>query len=207
MGFVTVAPSTLVLALVLALAGLGAVGGLVYLVLSDRARLRAREDELADTQAALQAQSQELGRLKQEMGRLKQIPKTELLSMLQLAHELRSPLASIQSALDMLLQGYAQSDRNLHDEMLSLARERAVSMLNQVNDFLRIGAVHHSEIERRVGPVQLLDVLRRLVPEKRVRARWRAVHFEVDVPDSLPTVYGTFEAMEHLLSNLINNAI
>lgn len=207
MGSLTAAPPILVVALLLALSGLLVASGLAYWALSSGARLRLREGELAATQATLQAQSRELEQLKQEMGQLRQVPKTELLSMLQLAHELRSPLASIQSALDMLLQGYAKSDPELHDEMLGLARERAVSMLHQVNDFLRVGAVHHAEIQRRVGPVQLLDVLERLVPEKRVRARWRAVRFEVDVPDSLPTVYGTVEAMEHLLSNLINNAI
>ena len=39
------------------------------------------------------------------------VPDAELLSTLQLAHELRSPLASIQSALDMLLQGSGVVER------------------------------------------------------------------------------------------------
>jgi coenzyme F420 hydrogenase subunit beta len=138
---------------------------------------------------------------------LDQVPESDMLSMLQLAHELRSPLASIQSALDMLLQGYAANDPELHDEMLGLARDRAVMMLGQVNDFLRLGAVQHSEVERKVRPVQLLDVLKRLAPEKQVRAKWRAVEFDLDVPEFLPMVNATPEDMEHLLSNLINNAI
>jgi coenzyme F420 hydrogenase subunit beta len=107
----------------------------------------------------------------------------------------------------MLLQGYARNDPELHDEMLSLARDRAVVMLGQVNDFLRLGAVQHSEVGRKVRPVQLLDVLKRLAPEKQVRAKWRAVDFDLDVPDSLPMVNATPEDMEHLISNLINNAI
>jgi coenzyme F420 hydrogenase subunit beta len=138
---------------------------------------------------------------------LDQVPESDTLSMLQLAHELRSPLASIQSALDMLLQGYAANDPQLHDEMLGLARDRAVMMLGQVNDFLRLGAVQLSEVERQVRPVQLLDVLKRLAPEKQVRAKWRAVEFDLDLPESLPMVDATPEDMEHLLSNLINNAI
>jgi coenzyme F420 hydrogenase subunit beta len=132
---------------------------------------------------------------------------TDLLSTLQLAHELRSPLASIQSALDMLLQGYARNDPNLHEEMLSLARDRAGVMLDQVNDFLRLGAVQHSGVGRQVRPVQLRDVLMRLMHEKEVRARWRAVEFRAVIPESLPMVEATPEDMEHLLSNLINNAI
>ena len=41
----------------------------------------------------------------------------------------------------------------------------------------------------------------------RVRARWEAVNLHLDVPDSLPFVIATNEDLEHLLSNLVNNAI
>ena len=76
-----------------------------------------------------------------------------------------------------------------------------------MSDFLRLGAVRHAEIAGRLQPVQLLGVLRRLAPEMRVRARWRSITIELDVPESLPTVNATYEDMEHLLSNLISNAI
>ena len=129
------------------------------------------------------------------------------LSMLELAHELRSPLAAIQSTLDMILQGYVKNDAQLQDKMLNLARDRTVMMLGQVNDFLRLGAVQHSEIEKKAEPVQLLDVLERLLPEKRIRAKWKEIDLTIDVPDSLSMVNATWEELEHLVSNLINNAI
>ncbi len=182
-------------------------GGLLYYVLSTRTWLRLKEEELAATKRELQERSQALAQAEGEVERLRKIPKAELLPMLKLAHEQRSPLAAIQNALDMLLQGYAAHNPELQVEMLNLARERAATMLDRVNDFLRLGAVRHAELERKVQPVQLLDVLQRLIPEKRVRARWRAVDLHVDMPDTLPTVMGTYEDMEHLLSNLINNAI
>jgi coenzyme F420 hydrogenase subunit beta len=183
------------------------VGGLLYLVFSIRAKLRRKEKELVATANELQARSCALSRAESEMERLKQIPKAELLPMLKLAHEQRSPLAAIQNALDMLLQGYAANDPVLLDEMLGLARDRAATMLERVNDFLRLGSVRHAEIERKLQPVQLLDVVQGLIPEKRVRARWKAVDFHVDMPDSLPPLTATRADMEHLLSNLINNAI
>jgi coenzyme F420 hydrogenase subunit beta len=182
-------------------------GALLYFALSTRARLRAQEQELAVARNELEEHSVLLEQAQREMSRLKQVPKTELLSTLQLTHEMRSPLASIQGALDMLLQGYAKNNAELQDEMLGLARERAASMLDQVNDFLRLGAVQHSEIERKVRSVQLLDVVRRLVPETNVRARWKAVEFSTQVPDSLPMISATPEDVEHLISNLIHNAI
>jgi coenzyme F420 hydrogenase subunit beta len=187
--------------------GLLLVGGLLALLLSTRARLRRQAEELAATRKELQERSTALAKAESEVERLKRIPKAELLPMLKLAHEQRSPLAAIQNALDTLLQGYAAGDPQLRGEMLSLARDRAATMLERVNDFLRLGAVRHAEIERKVQPVQLLDVVGRLVPEKRVQAKYRAVDLQVDVPDSLPLVRATYGDMEHLLSNLINNAI
>lgn len=200
-GLLALLPATLVVL------GLFLVGALLFCALSTRAKLRLKEEELAATRKELQERSLALAEAESEAERLKRIPKAELLPMLKLAHEQRSPLAAIQNALDMLLQGYAANDPTLQGEMLSLARERAATMLERVNDFLRLGAVRHAEIERKVEPVPLLDVLRRLAPEKRIQARWRAVDLHLDVPDSLPSVTATYEDMEHLLSNLINNAI
>jgi len=169
--------------------------------------VRLQEKELTAAKRELQERSMALVAAEREVARLKRFPKAELLPMLQLSHELRSPLAAIQSSLDMLLQGYAVEGTELHDEMLNLARERAEATLAWVNGFLRLGAVRRAEIERTVQPVQLLDVLRRLAPAMRVTARWRAVDFHLDLPDSLPMVSATYEEMEHLVSNLANNAI
>jgi signal transduction histidine kinase len=191
----------------LVVGGLLLVGGLLYWAISARRTLWLRERELAAMRADLWQRSITEEALEREVSRLKRIPKAELLPMLQLAHELRSPLAAIQNSLDMILQGYAANDPKLQDEMLDLARDRATTMMARVNDFMRLGAVQHAEIERKVQPVQLLDVVWRLVPEMRVKAKWRAVDFQVDVPESLPLVRGTHEDMEHLVSNLANNAI
>ena len=192
---------------VLLVAGFLLVGGLLYWAFSTRCMLLRREKELAATLEELQERSIAEEALEREVNRLKRIPRAELLPMMQLTHELRSPLAAIQNSLDMVLQGYAANDPKLQDEMLNLARDRAAGMMARVNDFMRLGAVQHAEIERKVQPVQLLDVVWRLAPEMRVKAKWRAVDFHVDVPESLPSVAGTYEDMEHLVSNLINNAI
>jgi signal transduction histidine kinase len=49
--------------------------------------------------------------------------------------------------------------------------------------------------------------MRDLAPEMSVRARWAAVDLQIDLPDALPPIAATTEDIEHLLSNLINNAV
>lgn len=146
-------------------------------------------------------------RLQRQMPGLDSIPEEHLMSFLQLAHELRSPLAAVLHCLDVVLQGYTSADPELQNELLSRARERAAGMLAQVNDFLRLGAVRHEELVGKSQPVQLLSIVEKLAPEMKVRARWRAVNLSLDIPDSLPVVAATREDMEHLLSNLVNNGI
>lgn len=135
------------------------------------------------------------------------LTRLESLAVLQLAHELRSPLAAIVSSLDMLLQGYAGSDAELQTEMLSLARDRAASVLTLVNRSLRRGVFGCEALERQSQPVQMLEVLQALLPEKRVRARSKSIDLRLDAPEFVPLVNAGLEDVEFLLSNLIDNAI
>ena len=198
-------PEPLAAALVVLL--LLALGGLLYDILILRDKLQKQKAALEAAQREAQERSAALQDVEGELARLKSVPKVEMMQVLQLIHELRSPLSSIQSALDVLLQGYITSGTDLHNEMLTLARNRAAATLAQVNDFLRLGSVLHGEVKRKVEPVQLLDVVKRLAPEMRVKARWRAVNLELDLPSSLPLINANYADIEHLVANLLNNAI
>jgi two-component system phosphate regulon sensor histidine kinase PhoR len=170
-------------------------------------QLDVARSESANARSELEDQATLLLEMEREVSRLKRVPKAELLPMMQLAHELRSPLAAVQHSLEMVLQGYTKSSPELHDEMLTMAQGRTVTMLERVNDFLRLGAVKYAEIESQRQHVQLSDIVNRLAPEMRVRARWVAVDLYLDIPNSLPLVLATNEDLEHLMSNLISNAI
>jgi len=207
----SVSSSSFIVALIaqslLLIGGLFLTSGGLYYIHAVKTRLRVREKELAALQGETREPSGALIPAERAMSPLNPVAAQSSLAMLQFAHELRSPLAAIQNALDTVLQGYTQHDAQLEDEMLNLARDRAVAMLGQVNEFLRLGAVQHAESEEKAEPVQLLDVLDRLLPEKRVRARSRAVDLVVEVPDSLSTVHADPKALQHLVANLIDNAI
>jgi signal transduction histidine kinase len=209
-------PSTflLVLAVVLGVLLLGSLAVVWHVMRTYKRRLQALGKTHEETSAALinaqhtlATQSSLVLDMEREVARLRRIPKAEPLPMIQLAHELRSPLAAVQSSLEMILQGYTRNDPALHDEMLTIAQRRAAVMLERVNDFLRLGSVWFAEIERRPHPVQVADVMRALAPEMHVRARWVAVDLQIDVPDALPLISATNEEIEHLLTSLVNNAI
>ena len=178
-----------VVLIVLLIVGLSLIIGGLSHIRTIKTRLRAREQELAALQEVHQEQSASLVPAQRTISHLYHLAKQGSLSMLQLAHELRAPLAAIQSALDTVLLGYTEGDAQLQNEMLKLARDRAAVTLEQVNEFLRRGAAQHAESEEKAEPVQLLDVLDRpIILEKRVRAKWNAVELTVEAPDALSMV-------------------
>jgi len=108
-------------------------------------------------------------------------------------------LASIQSALDMLLQGTPRTIPPAGRNAQSLARAGR----EHAGTGQRLFAprrVQHSEMERRVRQVQLLDVLSAWLRKSASAPGGGRFDFAVDVPASLSVVNGTPEDMEHLLS-------
>ena len=178
-----------------------------YLALSRGARLQAQQKELAATKEMLQERSATLAGAEREVEKLKGLLKRRSAPMLQVAHELRAPIASIQNSLDVILQGYATGTTPLSDEILRLARDRAGALLALVNDLLHLGGIRQAELEKEVRSVQLVDILWRVVPEMRIKATLRGLDLRLDVPDTLPLIGATDEHMARLLSNLIDNAI
>ena len=124
-----------------------------------------------------------------------------------MAHDLRAPVASIQSILDVLLQGYASADRSMHDQLLRLARDRAAALLSMVNDLLSLGSMQQEQGNSEVGPVQVVDVLWQVLPELRIKATLRGVELILDAADAPPTIRATEHSISQLLCNLIDNAI
>jgi signal transduction histidine kinase len=169
--------------------------------------LVAMEKKLAVMKEMLQEQSAALRRAEEEVERLKKLLRRGSAPMLQVVHELRAPIASIQSCLDVLLQGYSTIPAWEQEAMLQLARDRAKASLGQVNDLLYLGGIRHAEVEKEVQPVQLVDALWRVAPEMRIKAMLRGVDLHLDAPDALPLVAAADEHMGQLLYNLIDNAI
>jgi len=169
--------------------------------------LVAMEKKLAVMEEALQERSAALRRAEQEVERLKELLRRRSAPMLQVVHELRAPIASIQNCLDVLLQGYSTVPAWEQEAMLNLARDRAKASLVLVNDLLYLGGIRHAEVEKEIRSVQLVDALWRVAPEMRIKAMLRGVDLHLDVPAALPLIAAAGEHVEQLLYNLIDNAI
>ena len=128
-------------------------------ILSLRRKALRQAAELATIKGQLAERSVVLVQTEQRAQKLEKAVSKQSAAILQAAHELRSPAASIYNTLDVLLQGYSGGAPSKQVEMLCLVRDRAGAMLGMLNDCLSLGAIQNTKAEKQVLPLQVEDVL------------------------------------------------
>jgi signal transduction histidine kinase len=158
----------------------------VFIAGSIAGRLRSREEELEQTYRNLQS----LEQLKSQF-------------MLQASHELRSPLATVQSLLNAALT-LPPGDKSAR-ELLERAGARCAHMTELIDDLL-----HYSRLRTRMPATQfeiidLAEVVRSSVELFRTQAQEKRLQFDSDVGPV--RIRGDRDSLAHLVNNLLSNAI
>ena len=123
-----------------------------------------------------------------------------------LVHELGRPIGSLQSAVQALLGG-ADEDTALRHELLE-GMDTQIQHLHPLLDSLT--DLHDQvlgTLELHFQPIALADWLRRTVMPWRQAAHDQGLHWEIDIPDSLPVIEIDPDRMAQVLGNLLSNAI
>jgi signal transduction histidine kinase len=150
---------------------------------------------------AVEKKAEELARMNEEMARLDRY-KTQFTSMV--AHELRAPIAALQSFLLSILKGYVPPEKQ--EEILERAVARAEELLDLVNDLLNLAAAREEITPAVAKDLSLAGVLEKLLPPFQSQAVDEGLKFEVNIRQR-PSLEAVPEQMEQLWTNLISNAI
>jgi two-component system sensor histidine kinase/response regulator len=124
------------------------------------------------------------------------------------SHQLRSPLVAIQQYFEVLLAGMAGAVDDKPKEMIRRAGERLQGLLNLINDWLDLARIDKGRLVDRLKPVDLAEILIKLIDFMRPSAGAANVSLEWDGPSRpAPAVLGDEESLEQVFANLISNAI
>jgi len=122
-----------------------------------------------------------------------------------IAHELRSPLTSIQAFAELLT-----SDRSLMEgdsDLLLSSLSRGVDRLAAfVNDLLDLGRVEDATLAMRVGPMDVTEALRGAETILRPAFMARDQALTLETPDTPIRAIGDERALEQVILNLLSNA-
>ena len=128
--------------------------------------------------------------------------KDEFLAML--AHELRNPLAPIQTALEILKRGDAGAEA---DNEARLVMERQLEKeIRLVDDLLDVSRITRGSIALREDAIDLAQVVNQAVEGVRHHFETRKHEFTMTLPEKALVVKGDALRLEQIVSNLLINA-
>jgi two-component system phosphate regulon sensor histidine kinase PhoR len=122
------------------------------------------------------------------------------------SHELRTPIAAVRSATETLQSG-ALEDPVAANRFLDIIERNAQRLQSLVEDMLELSKLESNEFKLKRERVELQRVVPIVLALFRERAEKKGVRLAADLAPMLPPVEGDWRALEHVLSNLVDNAI
>jgi len=149
----------------------------------------------------------QLEQVKEELNKVEQA-KNKLLGFLSVvAHDLKSPLAAIQSYFSVMLGGYSGELNEKHRHMIERSSARINGLLDLISDLLDISRIESGQILKEMETVPLPKLAHSIVEEAHRLAEQKGLALKVEIPPSLPPIYCSAPRIEQALTNLLSNAI
>ena len=152
--------------------------------------LRSKQKELEETNERLK-----------EVDRLK----TEFVNILN--HELRTPLASIQGGIDLVLDNSAASLTPDQVSFLRTAKNNADRLRRLINNLLDISKIEAGHMEFRFAPFEPSLLIEEGISNNHPKAREKGIHLVSSTISEISQVKIDHDRILEVLDNLISNAI
>ncbi len=175
-----------------------------YIATSITSRLRHRDRQIMALNRELESRAREVEEAYKKLTELEQM-KSQYLR--KVSHEVRAPMAAIQTSLQVVLEGLTGDVPPKQKEMIARAEKRTRGLLTLVSDLLALSRAREARqfTERRWTDVS--RVFDKVVDLQTPRATVRGITLRTRIADELPLLFAEPEALEELLTNLLSNAI
>lgn len=174
-----------------------------YLTSSISVKLRERSRELVQSHQATLAKGRELEAVNERLKRL-DAERTRFLTLV--THELRAPINTIHTCVELALAGYASPER-VHD-ILERIERRTTELSELISDLLRLARAREEVIrDERRGIVEAAAVLQSVVQLMKAEADSKDLFLSVDIDPDLAPVQANPDRLKLVWTNLLSNAI
>jgi len=124
-----------------------------------------------------------------------------------MAHELRTPLASIREGTNLLLNHRGEDFKEKQNEILRIIAEESNRLTDLVNSLLDLSKMEAGMITLRLAKSDVGYLIHQAVSGMRPLAMTKNVSIKVEIPQDLPYVKIDEERILQALRNLIGNAV
>jgi signal transduction histidine kinase/glycine cleavage system H lipoate-binding protein len=139
--------------------------------------------------------------------KLEEIDRAKSQFVLTVTHELRSPVATVQSLLRVISGGYAGQVSSKQKELIERAERRILFLQQLIDDLLDLAAGKTEHLTETPRPVTVNPVVTKVVAQLRPVAEEKSLDLRVYVPHEALSVLAVEDGMERIVVNLVGNAI
>ena len=138
---------------------------------------------------------------------LQEVNKQKTSMVAAATHELKTPLAVISGACELLLEDGLGPLNPQQREIVALSQQNCRRLLNVVNSFLDYAAVETGKLALRLEPQSIEDLVHDTVRYWKRLAQSRNVNFRASVPQGLPPAVFDRAKLQNVLNSLCDNAL
>lgn len=139
--------------------------------------------------------------------KLRELEKVRADLMKMVVHDLKSPLASVVAAIEMVSDGDAGPVTELQRNLLGDAQSKTNDLLALIEDLLEVARVEETDLELELGTLEPKAFLEALVEDWALRLRQEKTVVEVSVAPDAPSVRADVQILRRVLGNLVQNAL
>jgi len=121
------------------------------------------------------------------------------------SHDLKAPLAAVESYHKVMLDGYAGEITEKQKNMLLRSSERIMGLLNLIDNILDISRIDTRQLK--MEPTSLLQVVESTRATIQPLAEEKGVQLKVEVPQELPLITAAPDRLQQVFTNLLGNAV
>lgn len=175
-----------------------------YLTTAIAGELRKRQRETVALRDRLLTEARELQKANEELVRLDRL-KTYFLAMA--SHDLKTPLAAVQSYLQVMLGGFVGDLNDEHRHMLERSSSRIQELFDLINRFLDLAQIEKGRVVEEMEMISMQEVVDSCVEEIKVLAAEKSQQLKVDTSRDLPKIYGSAHHLKQVVTNLLSNSV
>jgi signal transduction histidine kinase len=131
--------------------------------------------------------------------------KSDLLA--NVSHELRTPLTSIKGYAEYILEGKLGPVTGKQEKALGVVQRNLERLSKLINALLDYSFMDAQQMALHIKPFDLKTLTKQIIATLASELEKRAINFNVEIPDDLPSVMGDKDKLYVVLENLTINAI
>jgi len=175
-----------------------------YLTTAIAGELRKRQRETVALRDRLLIEAEELQNANEDLIKLDRL-KTYFLAMA--SHDLKTPLAAVQSYLQVLLGGFVGELDEEHGRMLQRCSARIQELFDLINRFLDLAQIEKGKVVEEMEMICIGDMLNSCVDEVKVLAAEKSQALSAEIAEDLSTIYGSERHLKQVVTNLLSNGV